>query len=167
MITILFVFTLLQLSASLGKEDLSLPYSTCSRIVATPFGKSDPLIFDGDERSALFAVVNKERGYASIKNNGCYIDDKLIGEPCSKHSDHLNITINDVTRYKDLRVFGDKFDCIAKVVPKCQFKPVEPGEIIPEVSFPFVRFAKGMSSVHIKFAIKGVNSTSSVRLFSF
>nr|CDS30100.2 hypothetical transcript [Hymenolepis microstoma] len=78
--------------------------------------------------------------------------------------DYLNVTINDVTLFEELRVHGLQFDCIAKFVPKCQFKSVKPGDIIPEVSFPFVRFAKGMSSVHLNFSIKGVNSTSSMDL---
>nr|CUU98795.1 hypothetical transcript [Hymenolepis microstoma] len=160
MITILLVFTLLQLSASLEEEDSSLPYSTCSRIVATPFGKSDPLIFDANARSALYVKEKQDRVPISIKNNGCCEEDKLIGEPCSINPGCLNVTISDVTKFEELRLLGITSACIAKFVRKCQSKSVEPGNTIPEESFPFARFEEGKNSVQINLYIKGMNSTS-------
>nr|CDS32646.2 diagnostic antigen gp50 [Hymenolepis microstoma] len=152
----------LPLSASLEEEDSSLPYSTCSSIVATPFGKSDPLIFVGNGRGALYGLGEQKTIFISLKNGGCYDGDKLIGEPCIINPGYFNVTINDVTKFEELHYVGVTSLCIAKFVPNCQFKSVEPGNIIPEVSFPFVRYEEGKSSVQINVSIKGVNSDSTM-----
>nr|CDS31984.1 diagnostic antigen gp50 [Hymenolepis microstoma] len=81
--------------------------------------------------------------------------------------DYINITIDDVTKYDQLLVYDDIDLCVANFVPKCIFKPVEAGDVISEVSFPFARFANGANPVEIKFSINGsesnVNSELTVR----
>nr|CUU99347.1 hypothetical transcript [Hymenolepis microstoma] len=59
-----------------------------------------------------------------------------------------------------LSVFGEQRCCIATFVPKCEFKPVEPGDLIPQAAFPFAKFVKGKRSVNITFSVKGLNFTS-------
>nr|CUU98346.1 hypothetical transcript [Hymenolepis microstoma] len=81
--------------------------------------------------------------------------DTVIGNPCCKETDSISITIDDVTKYDRLHVDDNRGICIANFVPKCIFKPVKPGDVIPEVSFPFARFANGANSIEIKFSIKG------------
>nr|CUU98267.1 hypothetical transcript [Hymenolepis microstoma] len=64
-----------------------------------------------------------------------------------------------------LSVAGGKRRCIATFVPKCEFKPVESGNIIPQVSSPFAKCVEGKLKVNITFSVKGLNSISKVRLY--
>nr|CDS30970.1 diagnostic antigen gp50 [Hymenolepis microstoma] len=75
------------------------------------------------------------------------------------------ITINDTAQFKSLSVAGGKRRCIATFVPKCEFKPVKSGALIPQAAFPFAKFVEGERSVNITFSVKGLNSTSKVRLY--
>nr|CUU97770.1 hypothetical transcript [Hymenolepis microstoma] len=107
------------------------------------------------ETSDIYATMKGASFEITIQNGVCYKRTELIGQPCYQYDDYLNITLNDATSVEELRVYGSKYMCIAKFVPNCQFKSVEPGNVIPQVSFPFVRFEEGMSSVTFKFSIKG------------
>nr|CUU97769.1 hypothetical transcript [Hymenolepis microstoma] len=93
-----------------------------------------------------------------IESPNCKVNDEVVGNPCKQESDYINITIDNVTKYDQLLFYDSRDVCVANFVPKCIFKPVEPGNVIPEVSFPFARFANGENSVEIKFSINGSES---------
>nr|CUU97768.1 hypothetical transcript [Hymenolepis microstoma] len=57
--------------------------------------------------------------------------------------------------------------CVANFVPNCIFKPVEPGDVIPQVLFPFARFANGENSVEVKFSINGSESNVNIRKWDY
>ncbi|VDO00517.1 unnamed protein product [Rodentolepis nana] len=125
---VLFVVCLLQLTAIAGRESSDLPHSTCSRIVSTPSGKSVPLIFATGVVGKFFGSSGYEIWQIDIKDNKCYANDKVFGDPCTGHSGngYYNLTINDVTKIRELRFIGYSVICVAKFVPKCQFRSVEP-----------------------------------------
>nr|CUU97779.1 hypothetical transcript [Hymenolepis microstoma] len=101
----------------------------------------------------------------SIVNGTCTINNESIGKPCGANSDEVIVTINDTSQSKYLFVIGKKRRCIATFVPKCEFKPVESGQLIPQAAFPFAKFAEGKRSVNITFSVKGLNSTTTAYLY--
>nr|CUU99906.1 hypothetical transcript [Hymenolepis microstoma] len=101
----------------------------------------------------------------SIDNDVCTLNGESIGKPCGANSEDVIITINDTAQFKSLFVGGRKRSCIATFVPKCEFQPVESGDLIPQAAFPFAKFVEGKSSVNITFSVKGLNSTSDVYLY--
>nr|CDS30973.2 diagnostic antigen gp50 [Hymenolepis microstoma] len=139
--------------------------STCSRIIAKPSGRADTMRFSVGSHPRIEAIFKGVEEKISIANDVCYIKGVPIGKPCDDIPDDVIVTINDTAQFKTLTLAGRQRRCIVTFVPKCEFKPVESDELIPQASFPFAKFAKGKSSVNISFSVKGVNSTSVLRLY--
>nr|CUU97781.1 hypothetical transcript [Hymenolepis microstoma] len=158
MIAIVYVFVLLQINAPLAIEGSDLSGSKCSRIVAKPFGKSDPIIFIAYKNSDLRGRRDGREKSIDIKDARCYIQDELIGDPCYRNSEYFNITVNNVEKFEEVQLFSLENFCIVKFVHNCEFKAAKPGEVVPQESFPFVRFERGNSFVSINLSKKGLNS---------
>nr|CDS31985.1 diagnostic antigen gp50 [Hymenolepis microstoma] len=154
----LYVLVLLHINALFEIEGRGLSHSTCSRIIATSTGKTEPMIFSVSRPQYILLYGQSKLFPVTIESPDCKVHDTVVGNPCKNESDYLNITIDDVTKYDRLHVDDKRGICIANFVPKCIFKPVKPGNVIPQVSFPFVRFANGGSSVEIQFSINGSES---------
>nr|CUU98192.1 hypothetical transcript [Hymenolepis microstoma] len=126
----------------------------CSRVVALPTGKTEPMIFSVGGNVHIQLSMGELFHIIKIRNDTCYIGNKSIGEPCYKQKEYVNITINDVTNVTQLHVEDNSRLCVANFAPKCQFKDVEEGDVIPEASFPFARFEGGSDSVKVNFSVK-------------
>nr|CUU99960.1 hypothetical transcript [Hymenolepis microstoma] len=150
--------------ASFGVEVSDLTDSTCSRIVAKPSGKTDKMKFSVGSLSNIEVEFKGVMERISIVNGVCTINGESVGEPCFANSDDVIITINDTAQFKSLSVAGGKRRCFATFVPKCEFKPVKSGALIPQAAFPFAKFVEGERSVNITFSVKGLNSISEVHL---
>nr|CDS27909.1 diagnostic antigen gp50 [Hymenolepis microstoma] len=160
MIVSVFVFVLLQINVPFGIEASDLSASKCSRIVAKPYGKSDPIIFVAHEDDEIYVTMNSGSGIIKLNGDKCYVEGKLVGEPCYRNSGYYNITINEVEQFEEILLTSSEGVCVLLFVPNCAFKTVKPGEVVPQVSFPFARFVKGNNSVIIHFSIKGHNYQS-------
>nr|CDS32640.2 diagnostic antigen gp50 [Hymenolepis microstoma] len=116
------------------------------------------MFFTAPKSQYVYVIAQYEKSLVTIDSPNCKVNDAVIGNPCKRESDYLVMTIDDVTKYDQLLVYETEGMCIANFVPKCMFKPVEPGNVVPEVSFPFARFANGANSIEIKFSINGSES---------
>nr|CUU97780.1 hypothetical transcript [Hymenolepis microstoma] len=152
----IYVLILLQINALSTIKGKDLPDSTCSRIIATPNGKTEPMYILLYEQSKYFPVT--------IGSPNCKVNGTVGRNPCKTESDYINITIVDFTKNDQLLVAVIKGTCIANFVPKCIFKPVKTGNVKPQVSFLLARFANGENSLNVKFSINGSESNVKANL---
>nr|CDS34202.2 diagnostic antigen gp50 [Hymenolepis microstoma] len=142
----------MQMNAPFEVEASDLPDSICSRVVAIPSGKTEPMIFSVKAPSRVVGIADLVETLIKIESGKCIMNGTSIGEPCFEETNYLNITLNDVSKFNTLLVIGGG-SCAATFAPKCLFKPVEPGNVIPQLSFPFARFQNGSNSVTINFSL--------------
>nr|CDS31403.1 diagnostic antigen gp50 [Hymenolepis microstoma] len=143
-------------------EGSDLPDSICSRVVATPSGKTEPMIFSAKGPHNIVGIAKLVENPITIEKNECIMNETSIGKPCFEQTNYLNITLNDASKFDTLAIYGDE-GCVATFAPKCLFKPVEPGNVIPQPSFPFARFQNGNDSVTINFSLNNSESSFNVR----
>nr|CDS30604.1 diagnostic antigen gp50 [Hymenolepis microstoma] len=161
MIVPLFVFAWLQITSSFGRGDLNLTGPTCSRIVSTPNVKTEPLIIITGEVQETYAIVENDLYYINVEHGECdLMDPPKIWKPCNAKSGYVNISMKEAPEMDQLVVTGTSHRCVLTFAQKRKFKPVAESAVIPEASFPFMRYAGGSSSVKVNFSVNGTNYNS-------
>nr|CUU97842.1 hypothetical transcript [Hymenolepis microstoma] len=82
MIFLLLVSALLLINGSFEAENPKLPYSICSRIVAKPSGKTEPMIIIKEGKSPIEVRDDSGTDEMLIENGVCKKDGSEIGKPC-------------------------------------------------------------------------------------
>nr|CDS31462.1 diagnostic antigen gp50 [Hymenolepis microstoma] len=152
------------MNAPFEVEASDLPDSICSRVVAIPSGKTEPMIFSVNGSPKADGIAKLVKTPITIENDKCIMNGTSIGEPCFNQTNYLNITLNDASIFDTLFIYGIE-GCVATFAPKCLFKPVEPGNAIPQRSFPFARFQNGSDSVTINFSLNNSESRFYTNLY--
>ncbi|VDM35800.1 unnamed protein product [Hydatigera taeniaeformis] len=98
-----------------------------SCVVETPSGPSPPLHLRFSNVGAIEALIhNFLIDLIDIKNGKCYVGVEEWGRPCSVSEGAVNITLNDVSKQKELRKLN-KGSTFTKIffVPRCEFEKPE------------------------------------------
>nr|CDS25856.2 Taenia soluim Excretory and Secretory Product(TSES)38 protein [Hymenolepis microstoma] len=107
------------------------------------------MVFTVEGAPHAYGIANRAGALITIEKDKCIM---------KKGNDYVNITINDASKFDQQLVFGND-TCVASFAPECLFKPVEPGNVIPQRSFSFARFQNGNNSVTINFSLKKSESS--------
>ncbi|CDI96777.1 diagnostic antigen gp50 [Echinococcus multilocularis] len=121
--------------------------------------EADPMLWGSRIRILLARRGNLFE--MDIRKGQCYVEDEVWGSPCQMDERSVNVTLNDVLKQSELRLYsGDSLYSTVFFVPNCTFQKPGKDEVDLKTSFPLSRFLRGQTHVELKFAAQGAESES-------
>nr|CUU97977.1 hypothetical transcript [Hymenolepis microstoma] len=154
MLVTVLVFAWLLIKNSCENADFYSINKICSKIIATPNNKTEPLLIKADRLTTIFSGLNHRFDKIDIKDGECTIPMHHNWKPCNYKEDYINISMKNGPSMDQLVAMGTNYWCVLNFAPKCIFKHSQQDQLILEASYPFIRYAKGEESVKINLSIR-------------